>query len=84
MKFLAKLKHNLSIGFFTKMSRFAICGRKTVDATNKNILDVVFELLKETELTCKLVERNIIIFPKSENPHGQPYSAAKIHIRKGY
>lgn len=50
------------------MNRFAIRAEKTVDVSNKNILDVVKELLKETDLSCKLVDRNVIIYPKSESP----------------
>lgn len=64
----SKIEAQSEYRFFYQNEQIRDSGRRTVDATNKNILDVVNELLKETELSCKLVDRNIIIYPKSENP----------------
>ena len=64
----SKIETQSEYRFFYQNEQIRDVGIKSVDATNKNILDVVNELLKETELSCKLVDRNIIIFPKSENP----------------
>ena len=66
----SKIETQSEYRFFYQNEQIRDLGKKTVDVTNKNILDVVNELLKETELSCKLVDRNIIIFPKSENPMG--------------
>ena len=63
----SKIEAQSEYRFFYQNEQIRDSGRKTVDATNKNVLDIVNELLKETELSCKLVDRNIIIFPKSEN-----------------
>ena len=63
----SKIEAQSEYRFFYQNEQIRDSGRKTVDVTNKNILDVVNELLKETELSCRLVDRNIIIFPKSEN-----------------
>ena len=63
-----KIEAQSEYRFFYQNEQIRDSGRKTVDVTNKNILDVVNELLKETELSFKLVDRNIIIFPKSKNP----------------
>lgn len=67
--------------FFYQNEQIQDLGKKTVDVTNKNILDVVNELLKETELSCKQIDRNIIIFPKSENPAG--YVLQQFHSVSG-
>lgn len=64
----SKIEAQSEYRFFYQNEQISDSGRKTVDVTNKNILDVVNDLLKETELSCKLVDRNIIIFPKLENP----------------
>ena len=63
----SKIEAQSEYRFFYQNEQIRDSGRKTVDATNKNILDVVNELLKETDLSCKQVDRNIIIFPRSEN-----------------
>ena len=63
----SKIEAQSEYRFFYQNEQIRDSGRKTVDVTNKNTLDVVNELLKETELSCRLVDRNIIIFPKSEN-----------------
>jgi TonB-linked SusC/RagA family outer membrane protein len=64
----SKIEAQSEYRFFYQNEQIRDSGRKTIDVMNKNILDVVTDLLKGTELSCKLVERNIIIFPKSENP----------------
>ncbi len=64
----SKIEAQSEYRFFYQNEQIRDLGRKTVDVSNKNILDIVNELLKETELSCKLVDRNIIIFPKYGNP----------------
>ena len=73
----SKIEAQSEFRFFYQNEQIRDSGKKTVDVTNKNILDVVNELLKETELSCKLVDRNIIIFPKSENPLDNPTQQQK-------
>ncbi len=63
----SKIEAQSEYRFFYQNEQIRDVGIKSVDATNKNILDVVNELLKESELSCKLVDRNIIIYPKAEN-----------------
>ena len=63
----SKIEAQSEYRFFYQNEQIRDSGRRTVDVTNKNILDLVNELLKETELSYKLVDRNIIIFPKSEH-----------------
>lgn len=68
IEIFSKIEAQSEYRFFYQNEQIRDSGRKTVDVSNKNILDVVKELLKETDLSCKLVDRNVIIYPKSESP----------------
>ncbi len=67
----SKIEEQSEYRFFYQNEQIRDSGRKTVDATDKNVLDVMNELLMETGLSFKLIDRNIIVFPKSENPMGK-------------
>lgn len=74
----SKIEEQSKYRFFYQNEQIRDSDRKTVHATNENILDIMSELLKETGLSCKLIDRNIIVFPKPESPvnnvAGQPKS----------
>ncbi|MCG6191308.1 TonB-dependent receptor [Maribellus maritimus] len=56
--------------FFYQNEQISNVERKSIDVTDKNVLDLLSDLLGETGLSYKLVERNIIIFPMSEYNEG--------------
>ena len=65
----SKIEEQSEYRFFYQNEQIRDVSKKTVDVTNENILELVSELLKETGLSYKLADRNIIIFPTSEeNP----------------
>ena len=53
--------------FFYQNEQIRNVQRKTIEVSNKNALELVAELLRETGLSYKLMDRNIIIFPAGEN-----------------
>jgi len=52
--------------FFYQNEQIQDVKGKTIDVSNKNIEAVMSELLDDTEVSYKIVEKNIIVFPKSE------------------
>lgn len=74
----SKIEEQSEYRFFYQNEQIRDAGRKTIDVTDKNIIDLVNELLEETRLSCRLVDRNIIIFPKAENPIGNMIIQQKI------
>ncbi|MEL7588685.1 MAG: TonB-dependent receptor [Prolixibacteraceae bacterium] len=52
--------------FFYQNEQIRDIGKKTVEATDRNIQDLVADLLDNTGLSFRLVDRNIIIFPRND------------------
>ncbi len=63
----SKIEELSDYRFFYQNEQIRDVERKSVEVTDKNILDLVSNLLDHTGLSYRLVDRNIIIFPKPEN-----------------
>ncbi|MDP2338805.1 MAG: SusC/RagA family TonB-linked outer membrane protein [Bacteroidota bacterium] len=61
-----KIEEQSEYRFFYQNEQIRDVERKSIDVSNKNTLELVSDLLGSTDLTYKLVDRNIIIFPSSE------------------
>ncbi|BBE16072.1 SusC, outer membrane protein [Aquipluma nitroreducens] len=60
-----KIEEQSEYRFFYQNEQIRDVERKSIDVNNKNILELVSDLLGSTDLTYKIVDRNIIIFPSS-------------------
>ena len=61
-----KIEEQSEYRFFYQNEQIRDVERKSIDVSNKNTLELVSDILGSTDLTYKLVDRNIIIFPSSE------------------
>lgn len=62
--------------FFYQNEQIKEVGRRTVDFSDQDVLKLINQVLEETDLSYKLVDRNIIVFPKATkrlNSITQPY-----------
>ncbi|MBW8334582.1 MAG: TonB-dependent receptor [Prolixibacteraceae bacterium] len=62
----SKIEEHSEYRFFYQNEQIRDVEKKTIDVSNKNVLELVSDLLSKTGLTYKLIERNIIVFPKTE------------------
>lgn len=62
----SKIETQSEYRFFYQNEQIRDVERKSIDVSNKNTLELVSDLLGNTGLTYKLVDRNIIIFPSNE------------------
>lgn len=63
----SKIEEQSGYLFFYQNEQIRDVERKSVEVNNKNALDVVANVLQGTGLSYKLVDRNIIVFPSTEN-----------------
>jgi TonB-linked SusC/RagA family outer membrane protein len=61
-----KIEEQSEYRFFYQNEQISDVERKSIDVSNKDALELVSDLLGSTDLTYKLVDLNIIIFPSSE------------------
>ncbi len=68
---LSKIEEQSEYRFFYQNEQISDVKRKSIDVTDRNVLELISDLLEGTGLSYKLVERNIIIFPSPG--HGEAY-----------